>query len=284
MATKRLSKEEWKESKKAEKEALQNKLGSFLQDALETKDGMKDLTAHYRIQGLYAYSFYNSILIHMQGGTVAQSYGKWKKLERTVNKGEKGRIKVFVPMFKKEKLADGSTDDKLIGFKLGPVFDVKQTEGKALEYDHNSDEAMDIPYERVASVMGKLTKAEVVEEATGTARGYSDGKRLVVSESSNDTDKTKTLIHESAHHLIHTGDKKAEKVSSTTAEVEAESVAYLVMSYLGLDYELSKGYVANYKVGISSARTDLIVRTADKMIKGLKAVMSDEEKFLVALA
>ena len=66
--------------------------------------------------------------------------------------------------------------------------------------------------------------------------------------------------------------------------VEAESVAYLVMSYLGLDFSLSKAYVANYKAGIGEARSSLIIRTADKMIKGLKKVMSDEEQFLVALS
>jgi hypothetical protein len=282
--SKRLSKEEWKAQKNAERKALESRLDTFLHDAIETKNGMDELTAHYRIAGLYTYSFLNSILIHMQGGTIAQSYNKWKKLERCVMKGQKSSINVFAPMFKKEKLADGTEEDRLIGFKLVPVFDIKQTDGKDLEYDHNSSESMDIEYERVAAVMSKLTKAEVVEEVTVEARGYSDGKRLVVSSSSNDTDKTKTLIHEAAHHLVHTGDKKAERVSRAAREVEAESVAYLVMSYLGLDFSLSKAYVANYKAGIDEARSSLIIRTADKMIKGLKKVMTDEEQFLVALS
>jgi hypothetical protein len=143
---------------------------------------------------------------------------------------------------------------------------------------------MDVPYDKVAKVMGELAEAKVVEETTGEARGYSDGERLVVSDGSTDADKTKTLIHETAHHLVHTGKNKAEKVSYATAEVEAESVAYLVMSYLGLDYSLSQAYVSGYKAGIVHARHDLIVRTADKLIKGLKKVMSDEEKFLVAIS
>lgn len=280
----RLSKADWKANKNAEKKALEGKLGRFLKEAIETKEGMAELTAHYRISGLYDYSFFNSILIHMQGGSVAQSFNKWKKLERCVNKGEKSRINVFAPMFKKEKLADGSTDDRLIGFKLVPIFDVKQTDGKALQYDHNSIEDMDIPYERVAGVMSKLAGAEVVEEMTGSARGYSDGKKLAVSEMSNDADKCKTLIHETAHHIVHTGDKKADVVGRATREVEAESVSYLVMSYLGLDFDLSKAYVANYKSGIVDARHNLIIRTADKMIKALKKNMSDEEQFLVALS
>lgn len=280
----RVSKEQYKLNKKAEKEALEGKLGNFLKEAIETKDGMDALTAHYRISGLYNYSFFNSILINMQGGTIAQSYNKWKAKERCVNKGEKSHINVFAPMFKKELKADGTKEDKLIGFRLVPVFDVKQTDGKALEYDHNSVEDMDIPYSKVAGVMGKLCKADVVEEITGTARGYSDGKKLVVSEMSNDADKTKTLIHESAHHLVHTGDKKQTKVSRATGEVEAESVAYLVMSYLGMDFDLSKKYVASWKSGIGEARHGLIIRTADKMIKALKKSMSVEEQFIVGLS
>ena len=280
----RVSKEQYKLNKDAEKKALEGKLGNFLKEAIETKEGMDALTAHYRISGLYNYSFFNSILINMQGGTIAQSYNKWKALKRCVNKGEKSNINVFAPMFKKEKLADGSTDDKLIGFRLVPVFDVKQTDGEALQYDHNSDEVMDIPYTKVAGVMSKLAGAEVVEELTGTARGYSDGKKLVVSEMSNDVDKAKTLIHETAHHLVHTGDKKQAKVSRSAGEVEAESIAYLVMSYLGMDFELSKKYVASWKAGIGEARHGLIIRTADKMIKALKKSMTVEEQFIVSLS
>lgn len=282
--TTRLSKEEYVEVKKSEQKALQNKLSGFLKAALETKDGMKELTDHYRISGLYDYSFYNSLLIKLQGGTIAQSFAKWKAMDRMVEKGQKSHINVFVPMFRKEKLDDGTTEDKLFGFKLSPVFDVSQTSGETLKYVHNSGEVMDIPYDRVKAVMAKLSGVEVVEEATGNARGYSDGKKIAVSEFSNDTDKTKTLIHECSHHIIHTGKAKAAAVSYAAGEVEAESVAYLVMSFLGLDYELSKGYVAAYKDGINDARADLIIRTADKLIKGLKATMSDEERFLVALS
>jgi hypothetical protein len=280
----RVSKEEWKANKAAEKKALESKLGNFLREAIETKEGMSDLIAHYRISGLYGYSLFNSILIKMQGGTVAQSYNKWKTLKRCVTKGQSSSINVFRPMFKKEKQVDGTDKQKLIGFKLAPVFDIKQTEGEDLEYDHNSEEVMDVPYKTLVDVMGALTKAEVVEELTGKARGYSDGEKLVVSSMSNDVDKSKTLIHEAAHHLIHTGDKKADKVAHDTAEVEAESVAYLVMSYLDLDFDLSKKYVASYKTGISTARHSLIIKTADKMIKALKASMTEDQKFLVGLA
>jgi len=283
----RVSKAEWVENKKAEQRVLETKLNGFLKAAIETKEGIDQLVAHYRISGLYNYSFLNSTLILMQGGpkAIAQSYNGWLKLERKVNVGEKSHINVFAPIFKKEKLADGTEDEKLVGFKMVPVFDVKQTAGKALQYDHNSTEELDIPYTKIVDAITKLTGAKVVETFTGSARGWSDGKNLTVSEMSNDTDKAKTLIHETAHHLCHTSDQASKiKVSQATKEVEAESVGYLVMAYLGLDFDLSKAYVQNWKAGIGDARTSLIIRTADKVIKALKKGMTEEEAFIVGLS
>lgn len=282
---KRVSKEEYKENKTNELKALQNQLDNFLKEAIGSKAKMQELTAHYRISGLYNYSFYNSLLIAMQGGTICQSFNKWQDMGRCVKKGEKSHISIFRPMIKKEKDdVTGEESAKLIGFKLSPVFDLKQTDGKALEYDHNSNDALDIPYKRISKVMEELTSAKVVEELTGNARGYSDGQKLVVSSMSNDVDKTKTLIHETVHHLIHTS-KTAEKtkVSRAAMEVEAESSTFMVLAYLGMDFELSKAYVANWQAGIHEARTDLIVRTSDKIIKALKNEMTLEEQFLVGV-
>lgn len=280
MAT--LTKEQKIEWSKAKRVELENQLQSFLSEAIETKEGMDKLTAHYRISGTYSYSFHNSMLIMLQGGSICQSKSNWEKLERKVESYDK-KIYILCPILIDEKVNGVATDKKIcIGFKPARTYDVSQTDGKALEYDHNSDEVMDIPYDRVSKVLSKLTGAEVKEEATGPSRGYCDGKKLVVSEFSNDCDKTKTLIHETAHFLTHF--KKDEKVSREAMEVEAESVAYLVISYLGLDYELSKNYVNSYKSGIKDARCSLIIKTADRIIKSLKKAMSDEEKFLVALS
>lgn len=280
----RMSKEEWKEAKDNEKNELEGKLSNFLKDAISTKDGMDKLTAHYRISGLYTYSFHNCLLIMLQGGTIAQSYNKWKGLGRCVDKGQKSYIQIYAPIFKKDKdMVTGKEEQKLVGFRLVPVFDVKQTSGDELQYDHNSTEELDIPYSKMVTVMQNLTGAKVVEALTGEARGMSDGKVLTVSSMSNDTDKAKTLLHEVAHHLVHTGKDKEAYVNMEAKEVEAESVAYLVMSYLGMEFELSKAYVASWKAGIKDARHGIIIKTADKMIKALRKEISDEELFIAKI-
>jgi len=282
MANARMDKADYIEMKKGEQKELQHKLSNFLKDAIETKDGIADLVAHYRISGLYGYSMLNSILIKMQNGTIAQSFNGWKKLNRCVNAGEKSHINIFLPMFRKEKQLDGTDESKLVGFKLAPIFNIDQTSGEELAYDHNSTETLDIPYAKVAKVMTELTGIDVVEEFTGEARGWTDGSKLVVSSMSNATDKCKTVIHEAIHSLLHIG-KNSENLSRDTKEVEAESTTYLVLAYLGMDFDLSKTYVNSWQAGIADARTDLIIKTADKLIKALKKELTIEEKFLMSV-
>jgi hypothetical protein len=272
--SKRVSKAEYAQQKKAEQKALEAKLTSFLHTAMTSEGGLADLTAHYKISGLYKYSFYNSILIHMQGGTICQSFKNWKKLDRQVNKREKSRISVFAPMLIDEKDDAGNkTGEKIcIGFRMVPTFDISQTSGEELKYDHNSVDTVK-DYEGIKTKMEELAGTKVIEEFTGTARGWSNGAQVAVSSMSNDTDKTKTLIHEIAHHLMHTGPKadKKNKLSYSACEIEAESVTHLVNEYLGIEYELTASYVAGYKKGMDEIRVKKIVSTADKIIKALQS-------------
>jgi len=285
----RLSKEDYRIEKQKEQKLLESQLAAFLKDSIKTKSGMDKLTSHYKISGLYNYTFLNSILINLQGGNIAQSFKGWITLNRCVKKGEKSKIHVFAPLFRKIKDVTKKETEKeteksiLIGFKMVPVFDVNQTEGDELEYDHNSSVLMDVSYNKIHRSMETLCKIKIDEEITGNARGFSDGKRIVISNMSNDTDKTKTLFHEVAHHLLHTGNKKTKPVSTSTKEIEAESISYLVMSYLGIDYELSKNYVSSWNDGIADARHFLIIKTADKIITEIKKTLTIEEKFIIGL-
>jgi hypothetical protein len=275
------SKEQKTEWSKAKRKEMETDLNNFLTKALGSKEGMDKLTDHYKISSVYAYSFYNSMMILSQGGTICQSKTKWKAMERSVTEPKGKYIYVLRPILVDEKVSGMKTGDKVcIGFKPARTWDVSQTEGKELEYDHNSDDDMMIKYDIVKDVMSKLAGADVVEKVTGSARGWSDGKALTVSSMSNDTDKAKTLIHETVHHLIHTSDKAkkgAEKLSRSAKEVEAESCTYLVLSYLGIDFELSQAYVSAWQSGIKDARKGTIVKTADKLIKALKVAIPEAD-------
>ena len=83
------------------------------------------------------YSFNNCILIAMQcpQAQMVQGFRAWKKLGRSVIKGEKG-IGIIAPMIGRKKDEEGQADDStgktIFGFKVVHVFDVSQTEGDEL--------------------------------------------------------------------------------------------------------------------------------------------------------
>lgn len=273
--------DEQKKERREMGKALDSKLDTFLAGAMQSKASIDDLTAHYRISKLYNYSFYNSILIKMQGGTICQSFQGWKRLKRFVQKGTHSNIFVCRPMFKKVKnTTTGEEESKLLGFAWARVFDISLTDGEALQYDHNSLDTYKGDYEAVKSAIENLCGVSVVEGYTGTARGFADGKQLAVSVMSNTTDRLKTLFHEAGHHIMHHKDDEKTDIDRATKEVEAESVAYLVLSFMGLDYDLSEAYVANWaQAGGTKYRTKKILKCAEQIIKAMKG--SEEENELV---
>src|SRR3972149_3798645 len=84
------------------------------------------------------YSFYNTLLIILQrrNASMVAGFNKWRdEFGRHVKKGEKG-IAILAPCFRKveQERPDGTTEarERLIGFRAVYVFDVSQTDGRAL--------------------------------------------------------------------------------------------------------------------------------------------------------
>jgi len=248
---------------------LKDRLDDLLKSSLVDPEKMKELTAHYRVSGIYHYSFLNSLLIFCQGGMLAHGFKRWQDLNRHVKKGEKARIYIFTPAFKRKEDAEtGEKAEYLAYFLLRPVFDVSQTEGEPLEYVHNSPDTANYSFDELAAKVEALTGLPVVVKPTGRARGYCSPTEIAVNESSNNTDRIKTLFHEAAHALLdHARDTD---LARSRKEVEAEAAAYLVLSFLGVDFELSREYVQAY--GADSAQVDRmeIIKTADRLIKAVR--------------
>lgn len=251
---------------------LEDDLYGLMGQVMNDKSEMDKLTAHYRIGGLYSYSLYNSFLIYMQGGTIAQSFTGWKKLKRFVKKGEHSKISIFVPWFKKVEEIDRITGKKvekkkLIKFGIGHVFNIDQTDGEELKYDHNSTDQIKYDYETIKEKMAKQFNVEITEAHTGSARGYTDGKKIVISKMSNNTDKVKTLIHEIAHVAL---DHVSKKEDRAVGELEAEGATYIVQSFLGMEFDLSEAYIKNWNTTGRKANIKRTIGTADKIIKVFK--------------
>ncbi len=93
-----------------------------------------------------------------------------------------------------------------------------------------------------------VTREHIAGETNG--RTSLDGsRRIIVDDKISDAQAAKTMIHEAAHALMHANgdiDPPAE-LHRGRAEVEAESVAYVLAGLLGLDTtDYSIGYIAGW--------------------------------------
>lgn len=234
------------------------------------------------------YSLNNSILIMIQRpeATMVRGYRQWQELGRNVNKGEKA-IKILAPMFKKievEKIDKNTSepilDEKgnpvtekkevLIGFRNVSVFDIEQTNGKEIpnvrdfiNRDLQNDESMSNLYKDFYKYIETNTpysiREEYLEDGVG---GYYSPKtnEIVISTNANknDTEKFRVLIHEFAHAKLHHMESEFMDLPREHKEAQAESVAYIVSNYYGLDTsDISFGYIATWANDMKLARQAL---------------------------
>jgi antirestriction protein ArdC len=249
--------------------------------ALTTSEGWKpylDFASKFR-----QYSFNNTMLILIQcpHATRVASYKKWAELGRQVEKGQKG-LSIFAPMMRKRKDETSGEEKRYVsGFRLVPVFDVSQTTGDALPDDVTRPTLLD--GEDPAGLFESLVK--IANEAGYLLRfgpsergenGYTSPseKMIQISEGLSDAQRTKTLIHEVAHMILHTDEKTLTEdaiLHRNVAEIEAESVAYIVANVHGM---VTDDYSIPYVAGWSNGKTEQIAATADRVLKTAKQILA----------
>ena len=232
------------------------------------------------ISRFHKYSFNNHLMIFVQrpNATIVAGFNKWKSLGRFVKKGEKG-IAIFAPCKYKTSIedSDGSDDNvyKIYGYRVVYVFDISQTEGEELpDLDAVRPKLLDAAApEGVWDALTRHAQSigyEVVRHQRGTENGYCDflKKQIAVRPDVTSAQAVKTLVHELGHALLHTGGQAA---SREVAEVEVESVAYVVCDALGLD---SGAYSFPYVTRWSEGDTDLLKETAQRVTECASEILS----------
>lgn len=207
----------------------------------------------------HKYSFNNHLMIFMQrpDATVVAGFNKWKSLGRFVKKGEKG-IAIFAPCRYKTTIEDEHGDEKsfqqIRGFRVVHVFDISQTEGEELpDLDAVRPKLLDADapegvWEALVS-QANTAGFEVIRNRRGRENGYCDfsSREIAVRPDVAPAQAVKTLIHELAHGLLHSDEVPRSK---EVAEIEVESVAYIVCDAIGLDSgDYSFAYVACWTEG-----------------------------------
>jgi len=189
----------------------------------------------------HMYSPYNifSILISFPNATYVAGYKKWKTLGRFVKRGEKG-IPILAPILVNEDPDDPDSEKVLRGFKVVYVYDVSQTFGEELPEvpDWKSQEKNKELEEKLIRFANKRGIKVTIVKLSGETQGVSKGGVIEIDPCAG----TKTLIHEISHELMHRDQNRPPE--SCLRELEAESVAYVVCKYFGLEISSSPNYIA----------------------------------------
>ena len=243
------------------------------------KEGIKEFldSDKYRdyltkMSQLNNYSNRNLRLILAQNPEARQvaSFKQWKEnFGRYVKKGEKA-LRIFKPMTKIKKdennqpiLDKNGKPETVTFFGLVPVFDVSQTEGKDMPKAAEVKEQLtDLDYANLYRALMAIAKENDVsvrfEEMGNNKHGYYSVPENQIVLRSNEMNKAqiiKTFLHEMAHAELHHADNpQKENLTRSTAELQAESVAYVVSSYYGID---TSEYSFNYLSGCSTDKETL---------------------------
>lgn len=219
----------------------------------------------------HGYSLNNTILIMLQrpDASLVAGYKKWQSIGRQVKKGEKS-ITILCPCSTKrmEKLLDENgkpvldengkekkVEVPIPYFRPGNVFDVSQTVGKPVETLSPKELMNSVDgYENFLQSLISISPVKVVfDNIESGAKGiyYPNEEKIVVQTGMSNLQTLKTLVHESAHARLHNNQAMEKtKKNRETEEVEAESVAYCVLSAFGFDTsDYSFPYIAGWSSG-----------------------------------
>jgi len=220
-----------------------------LLDQLETRVLELQTTATWQrylaVQSrFHHYSHRNVLLISMQRpeATSVAGFRTWEALGRYVLKGERG-ISILAPMIVRGR---DEEEGRLTGFRWVSVFDVSQTDGAPLPSPVTllrRDEPAELTSRliRVASTLGFDVVLDTLPPGVNGECRWSTAT-IVVERANAPLQRAKTLAHELGHVLLH-----RTETDRARAEIEAESVAYIVLAASGADAAAySAGYVASW--------------------------------------
>lgn len=212
----------------------------------------------------------------LEPGPIA-TYPAWQALGRQVRKGEKA-IELCMPITCKRQVETADGDDVATFTRFmfrARWFVLSQTDGA--EYVAPAPPAW--------NKAQALAALDIVESPfvmiDGNAQGYASGHRVAVSAIAERP--FATLIHEVAHVVLgHTTNgarmEDGAVIGYAQAEVEAESVALLVLGTLNQDgLEYCRGYVQSYLRGraIDERTAQRIFKAADTILRAGRAAVAE---------
>lgn len=260
---------------------------------------------------LPSYSLRNQLLIAQQfpTATTVAGYTAWQQLGRQVDKGQKG-IQILAPVVRRSRsnptvAAAGPVDPaggqpveaqgtspRVAGWKVTHVWDVSQTSGQPLATQPPAQLLLGTAAPGLWDALHAAASARgfTVERGDcGTANGetHHAARRVRVRADVEDAQAVKTLAHELAHVLLHDpmqvdltdGDAPPAWFRHRGhAEVEAESVAFLLCTACGMDTEgYSFPYVTGWAAGPDGTADvdDVLAASAERVLAAAAALLAE---------
>lgn len=286
---KKMSKEE--EDKKRQ-ETIDKAIETMNKGIYEYLDSDRFKTLLDTMSKFHDYSMNNTLLILGQNprATHLAGYNKWQQdFNRQVKRGEKG-LMIWMPVeikVKEKQYVLDENGNRILGddgkfkkeevvakkhtFKIGYTFDVSQTEqieGKeVIELSPVKELEGDVKdYQALIKALMEISPVPIkIEAFKASAKGCYNPltNEIKIQPEMSEVQTIKTMIHEIAHSIVHSNEnldqlKQKENIefSKSEREVQAESIAYIVSSHLGIDTsDYSFPYVATW--GLSTEPSDL---------------------------
>jgi hypothetical protein len=258
----------------------------------------------------YNYSFSNQMLIWIQKpmatkvagasdwfGKFGRAVTNWDNyiwinapIIRTTLQGEEEKKKMPKDVWEQDK-----KNYQYTNFKQVKVYDVEDTqvvEGwvgpngekpfKPAEWRQDPNDAME---EITALVNASLDwgRAKGIdvdsEEMASSLGGYSAGGKVRINSTYDGINKFSTLIHELAHEILHQNKEYKEKSGSEEGskhrEIDAETVAYVVLKHYGFETKDTPRYLALWKATGEDVkqRRNNIVLAVKEIVRGIDSAI-----------
>ncbi len=303
MAARKVYTEADKERFSAERREKLDAMHEQLATAITRMQDGAEWTSWLRFaSGFHRYSFNNTVLMWVQAETAGRptptmvaGYRAWQAKGYRPLAGQGMRI--FAPVSARVRLRDTAGNEvhdangdtvlvrQVVGAKPVTVWDIASVDGPPLP-------SLPMPQLLVGQAPAGLwaSLAEIAAEDgfqvargdCGGANGWTnfDTQEIRVRDDVDDAQAVKTLVHELAHMRLHApaaGGEGGQVLHRGVEEVEAESVAFIVLDAHGID---ASQYTFNYVLGWATAATkagltveDLITQTGSRVVSTADAIL-----------
>lgn len=260
---------------------MENKAKTLIEGAIaELKSqldlGRSEVLTQYLecMSRFHRYSWCNIMLINQQfpAATHVAGFRRWKELDRSVCKGEKG-IGIMAPLVRRKQAESSATENgekSIAGFRVVHVFDISQTEGRELPELSKPTGDADWSLARLEDAVEEAGVKLSYEPMGGSVCGYSAKGVIGVEESLSTVERFLTLAHELAHQWL--GHHQSRDLSKRVRETEAEASAFVVARACGIDAVASSSEYIHLYCGDSAilgASLGRIQAVANRMLDAM---------------